>query len=1024
MSELKPRLTDIFVNRPVLAVVLCVALILIGVRAALNIPVLQYPKIESATMVISTPYIGASAEIVQGYVSDPIERAASSVPGVDFVHSITTAGFSTVTVALNLNEKSTDALSELNTRLAQIRFELPAGAEDPSVQVFKADRQDMAGWYLDVKIPETMTRAELSDYLVRQVNPELANIKDVQKVSFEGGRLPAMRIWLDPHRIAMYNLTIGEIQSALVSNNIIATIGRSENADQRIDLMIDTTLTSAAEFEQLVIRDSEGAVVRLADIADVELGEEEGTMTARFNEHEVVYVAVYPVPGADEIAIADELYKRLDTLNASLEHGIELGVGYDVTVYMRAALREIAITLLETVLLVGLVVVALMGSFRTAMVPLITIPISLLGAIAAMSLMGFSLNILTVLAIVLSVGLVVDDAIVVVENVARLMREGHSRYQAALISSRQLFSPIIGMTLTLATVYAPIGFLGGLTGFLFAEFAFSLAVAVLISGVVALTLSPIMSSRVCPENGDEGTFTVRVNAGFDRLRERYRKILSVTLNRTPQVLYVAILTTLLAVPFYLMSAKELAPVEDQNSIMMISSAAPESSPEYTQRYTTDMIEISRALPGATDSWQLLMTSGGFAGQDFVELKDRDNSIDELNTMAMFALSELTGMQAFPVLSPALPTAGQFDVEVVIQSNDTAMQMLPYADQLVEAMVNSGLFLYAETDLQIDLPQGQMTIDRNKVADLGMTIADVSSQISFLLSGNYVNRFNYEGKAYRVVPMLRDEDRNNPNTIMQLQINTPSGIRIPLSEVATVEQHPAPRFLSRFAQKNAFKVYGGVIPMVATKEQALSMVEQAAQDILPAGYTVDYAGESRQLRQEGNTLLGVLGMALVFVYFVLAIQFNSLRDPLVVLLGSVPLAISGALMFSFLGLTSVNIYAQVGLITLVGLVAKNGILMVEFANQQQMLGYNKHDAIVEAAVSRLRPILMTTAATVLGHFPLVLVTGAGAEARNSIGIILVAGMLVGTMFTLVVLPTIYRLLASNHQPNPEAELKVA
>jgi multidrug efflux pump len=502
-----PRFTDVFVRRPVLAIVISLALVLTGVRVALDMPVLQYPQIESASLVITTPYVGAAADVVQGFVTDPIERAAATIPGVDFIESVTTAGLSTVTVYLKLNERSTDALAELSTRLGQIRFELPAGAEDPAVQVRRADRPQ-AGWYLGVDLNDRISHAEVTDYLRREVVSQLASIRGVQEAWIGGGRLPAMRIWLDPDRMAMFNVSAQDVEAALARNNVIATIGRSENANQRIDLMVNTSLRTPAEFERMVIREDGGALIRIADVARVELGEEEAANVGRFNQAKTVWIGVYPLPGANEIDIADQMYVVLDRINASMPAGLEIVVGHDVTDYMRNALRGIFTTLAETVLLVGVVVVAFMGSVRTALVPLVTIPISLLGAVAAMALMGFSFNLLTVLAIVLSVGLVVDDAIVMVENVARYMREGLSRTEAALASSRQLVSPIIAMTLTLAIVYAPIGFLSGLTGVLFKEFAFTLAVAVLISGFVALTLAPVMSAWVAPERGRESAMTL------------------------------------------------------------------------------------------------------------------------------------------------------------------------------------------------------------------------------------------------------------------------------------------------------------------------------------------------------------------------------------------------------------------------------------------------------------------------------------------------------------------------------------
>lgn len=1017
----KPSIMDIFSTRPILAVVLSLAIVFVGLRAAIDLPILQFPRISSASLQITTPYIGASAEVVQGFITEPIERAASSVPGIDYVESRTTPGVSVVTVWLKLNEDSTRALAELSTRLDQIRFELPEGAQDPSVEVVRADRP-FAIFYLTVDYDEDVaeiSRLEATDYLSRNVVPTLTSIPGVQRIGLEGARDPAMRIWIDPIKLAAYDLAADDVANALRANNLIATVGQTENAYQRVALLTDTSLSTVEDFERLVVRDVDGAQILLRDVADIEIGENEGNVDARLSEDTVLYVSVWPLPGANEIAIGDRLYVMLDEVNATLPKGLSIGDGYDGTLYMRSALREIFITLAETVLLVGLVVLAMMGSIRTALVPLITIPISLLGAVAAMTLMGFTLNLLTVLAIVLSVGLVVDDAIVVVENVARHMRNGMTRLEAALASSRQLFAPIISMTVTLAAVYAPIGLLSGLTGALFKEFAFTLAIAVLISGLVALTLSPIMSAYACPEGGEEGRLTRKVNGWFEELQRRYSKILIATLDYRAQVLSFAVFFALLMVPFYLLSLKELAPTEDQSSINVIIESAPDASLDYTTRQMDDVVKTVLQLDGAKFMWQIVTPSGAFGGVDFVPLNERDESVHEMFWQVFGQLNAVTGLKAFPVLESALPTAGNFSVELAVLSTDSYADMKQQADKMVAAALQSGKFLFADTDLKIDLPQVRIQLDRERIADLGMDLASVSRQLNVLLSGNFVNRYDQGGRAYRVIPMIKGVERANPSQLLDMKIRTPQGDLIPLRAIAQVKTETAPRVLSKFQQKNAFRVYGEVIPGT-TKEQGLSALEQAAQKLLPSTYTIDYAGESRQIRLEGNTLEGVLMVALVFVFLVLTVQFNSFRDPLVVLLGSVPLALAGAMLFAFLDFTTINIYSQVGFITLVGLIAKNGILIVEFANQMQLLGHTKLKAIQLAAETRLRPVLMTTGATVLGHFPLVLVSGAGAEARNSIGIILVAGMLVGTMFTLLVLPSVYVLLASDRQQRSDSK----
>jgi multidrug efflux pump len=1007
----KPNFFDIFVERPAIPVVISLALILLGLRAAVEMPVLEFPEIESSSLVITTPYVGASADTVKGFVTEPIERAAATVPGVDYIDSTTTAGVSTVTAWLNLNEPSNLALAELNTRLGQIRFELPAGAEDPIITVNRADAVN-AIFYLDV-VMEGRSRSETADYMIRNVVPILSSIPDVQRVRIAGGRDPAMRIWLDPSRLNYLSVSAEQIRLALMANNVIAPIGRIENQQQRIDLQTSATLKTQEDFEQLVIVNIDGAIVRLGEVARIELGEVEGSQIARLSQRDNLFLAVYGLPGANEIEIGNELYTVLDEVNATLPDGMHIDIGFDGTVYMRDAIREIFITLAETVLLVGIVVLLFMGSLRSALVPLITIPISLLGAMALMMAMGFSFNLLTILAIVLSVGLVVDDAIVVVENVSRLMREGMSRRQAALTSSRQLLTPIIGMSITLAAVYVPIGFLSGLTGVLIKEFAFTLAVAVLISGMIALTLSPIMSAYASPAQGQEGAMTRWVNARFSSLQRRYEVFLSHSLGWTPQLLGFALVFSLLSVPFLLMSQQELAPIEDQNEIFVISTPPPEASLEYTHEHMFDVVDVMSNLPSATYMWQIVNPAVAIGGQQFVDPSERDFTTLDMMSETFGRLSKVPGLQAFPNSSPSLPSAGQYSVELVVTAAASAEEMQPYAEKLLAAAYASNLFLFADTNLKIDFPQAHFELNRDRIADVGLTVSGVSQQLSTYLSGNYVNRFDLDGKAYRVIPMLEGSDRLDIYALQDLKIQTPAGELVPFSSLATLVEKVGPRVLTKFQQRNSFTLFAGMIPAY-TKEQGLSAIEAAAEEILPSGYIVDYAGESRQIRQEGNTLFGALGMSLAFVFLVLVVLFNRFRDPLVVLLGSVPLALAGALMFTFLGWTTLNIYSQIGLITLIGLVTKNGILIVEFANHLQRQGLTKFDAILQGASVRLRPVLMTTGATVIGHFPLVLVSGAGAEARNSIGIILVAGMLLGTFFTLVVLPSMYLALASKHE----------
>jgi multidrug efflux pump len=678
---------------------------------------------------------------------------------------------------------------------------------------------------------------------------------------------------------------------------------------------------------------------------------------------------------------------------------------------MEDALAEITETLVETILIVGLVVFLFIGSLRTALVPLVAMPISLLGAAIVMYAAGFSLNLLTILAIVLSVGLVVDDAIVVVENVERHIREGRSRIDAAIIGARELVGPILAMTVTLATVYTPLAFQGGLTGSLFLEFAITLAATVVVSGIVAVTLSPVMSAYFVPGHGQEGWLTRVVNRAFEAVRRLYVRLLDGALAIRWAVVAAALLISLAAWPLYLNSRRELAPVEDQSHISLFLQSAPDASLVATNKASLDVVRAIQSFPETRFMWSLTANWGAFGGLVARDWKERDRSTEEMYGEVYGAVSQVPGVQVFPRLDPPLPTPGQYDVELVLQSDQSPQELLQTVGQVVGAGWQSGKFLYVDTDLKIDLPEARVVIDREQVADLGLDLAAVGQELGTLLGGAYVNRFNYFDRSYKVIPQIGEEDRATVGPLLDLKIRTPSGALVPVSTFTRIETSAAPRTLQRFGQVNAARVFGGVKPGV-TKEEGLRVLEQAAV-ATGSGVKVDYAGESRQIRLEGSALTATLGFAVLLIYLVLAAQFQSFRDPLIVLLGSVPLAISGALLFSFLDLTTINIYSQVGLITLVGLIAKNGILIVQFANTLQGQGRDRLAALREASATRLRPVLMTTAATIFGHLPLVFVSGPGSEARNSIGIVLVTGMALGTLFTLFVVPVFYSLLAAKH-----------
>ncbi len=1009
--------TDIFIRHPVLAAVVNLVIVLVGWRALSNLPVQQYPQVESTSVVITTVYYGASAETVRGFLTTPIERAVSAIGGVDYVESTSRAGVSTVTIRLNLNHSSTAALSEVNARLQQVSAELPQEAEPPVVEVQRADRP-YATFYLRFTSSERSI-PEITDWLARNIQPRLSTLRGVQRITVEAGRPIAMRVWIDPDRLAAVNLAPGDVQAALQRNNYLAAVGQTKGDQIQVNLLANTDLRSVEEFSQLIVADRNGAIVRLSDVARVELGAEEADFVAKYNEKEAVYLGVWPLPGSNEIEVAGNLRQGMERIRPSLPKDMEMVLVYDGTKFMRQALEEITKTLVETMLIVGLAVFLFMGSIRTAIVPLVAMPVSLIGAGIAMFAFGFSLNLLTILAIVLSVGLVVDDAIVVVENVERHVRMGKSRIQAALVGARELVGPIIAMTITLAAVYTPIGFQGGLTGSLFLEFAITLAAAVVVSGIVAITLSPVMSSRLVHAHGKEGRLTSLVNRGFDAVRERYGKLLDGALQIRWAIVAASILVALAAWPLYSFSRRELAPVEDQSHIFLFLEAPPDASLVANNRASLEVVRAIRSFPETDFMWSLTASWGGFGGLVAKDWKERKRSTEEMYGEVFGAVSQIPGVRVFPRLDPPLPTPGLYDVELVLLSDAPPEQMLETVGQVVGAGWQSGKFLYVDTDLKIDLPEARVVIDREQVADLGLDLASVGQELGTLLGGAYVNRFNFFDRSYKVIPQIGEESRTSVAPLLDLKIKAPDGRLIPVSTFTRIESTTAPRSLNRFNQQNAVRVYGGVKPGV-TKEEGLRVLEAAAAAAGGPGITVDYAGESRQIRHEGGALVLTLGFAVILIYLVLAAQFKSFRDPLIVLLGSVPLAISGALLFSFLDLTTINTYSQVGLITLVGLIAKNGILIVQFANTLQERGLQKLAALKEAATTRLRPVLMTSAATIFGHFPLVLVTGPGSEARNSIGTILVAGMAIGTVFTLFVVPVFYMLIAADHKALPVEE----
>lgn len=1009
--------TDLFIKRPVLAMVVSILILIAGLQAAFNLTVRQYPESDAAVININTVYIGASAELVQGFITTPIERAISSVDGVDYVASQSALGLSTVNAVLKLNYDPVRAMSQITAKVNQIRGELPAEAEIPALTITSPD-DDIASSYLSFT-SDVLTQSQITDYLNRSIQPRLASIEGVQKAEILGGRTFAMRAWLKPTHMAALKVTPAEVYQALAANNVLSTLGQTKGALTQMNLSANTDLRSVADFENLIIRTVPEGTIRLKDIADVELGANDYSTVVSYSGQTAIFMGIWVLPTANALAVIESVVQEMESIKKTLPTGLDAEISYDATEYISAAIDEVVKTLTETLLIIVVVIFLFLGMSRSVLIPILAIPLSLIGAIFIIQLCGFSLNLLTLLAIVLSVGLVVDDAIIMVENVERHIEEGSSPFKAAIDAARELFGPIMAMTFTIVSVYIPIAFQGGLTGTLFKEFAITLAGAIVISAVIALTLSPMLGSKLLQANRH---MNGPLEGVFERFREHYLVFVDWTLKHRPSVYFFWIAIFLMLVPLYVLSPKELAPVEDQGVIFGIVEAPSNATVDQTAFYAKQVNEAFQSVEETDFTFQVTFPSGGFSGMVTKPWEERERTVFEIMPEVQGKLGQVAGINILPITPPALPGGGNFPVDFVILSTAPAGEIYEFAQQLQQEAARSGKFAFPPIiDMKYDQPNAQVLIDKEKVANYGLTLQDVTRDLAILLGGNYVNRFNMQGMSYRVIPQVKRAARLTAEDLNELYITGPQGSLIRLAEIATLATSTVPRSLNRFQQLNAVKISG--VPTVPL-DDALTFLEEKSAELLPGNYSYDYTGESRQLRTEGNKFLPAISFATVIIFLVLAAQFNSFRDPLIILLGSVPLAIFGALVFSFLKwygpfwtdafTSTLNIYSQVGLVTLIGLIVRNGILVVEFANKLQEEGKAKLDAVKEASYVRLRPVLMTSIATIAGHTPLIFATGAGAEARNSIGLILVLGMLIGTIFSLVVTPSLYMLFARDHE----------
>jgi multidrug efflux pump len=1013
------KFTDLFVKRPVLAMVVNLVILIAGLQAIRSLSVRQYPRSDIAVVQITTVYVGANADLVRGFVTTPIERVVASADGIDYMESTSAQGLSTIQVHLKINYDTTAALTQIQAKVAQVRNDLPPDAQIPVIDLETADTQ-FAAIYIGFS-SSNLDQNQITDYLTRAVQPKLSSISGVQRADILGNRTFAMRLWLKPQEMAARGVSPSDVHDALAKNNYLSALGSTKGSMVSVNLIANTDLRTAEEFRQMVIKESSGTVVRLGEVADVQLGAENYDQDVKFNGETATFMGIWVLPTANSLDVIKAVRQTLPAIEQQLPSGMKLGIPYDSTAYIQDAINEVLHTLTETLVIVIVVIFLFLGSFRSVLIPVIAIPISLIGAVFLMLVAGFTINLLTLLAIVLSVGLVVDDAIVMVENVERHLEMGKSPFQAAKDAARELVGPIIAMTITLAAVYAPIGIQGGLTGALFREFAFTLAGAVVVSGIVALTLSPMMGSKLLRAGASNKGMAGVVNRTFEKVRGLYTRLLSGTLQYRPVVLTVWAIVAVLMIPFYMFSQRELAPAEDQGVVFGVIQAAPNATIDQTNLFTKQVYDVYHSFPENGSTFQITTPSGGFGGMVTKPWSQRTKTTQQLLVESTGPLSKIAGVRVIPLTPPPLPGGGNFPVDFVIASAAEPQQVSALAEQIVQKAMAKGIFIFADTDVKFDQPQTEVVFDRDKLRSQGVDLSQAGQDLSTMLGGNYVNRFSIQGRSYKVIPQVKRIERLTPDQLSQIYVKGSADKLVPLSTFATLKTTTEPRSLNKFQQLNAVRIQG-VIPPPVPLDQALTFLEDQAKEILPQGFTVDYAGESRQLRVEGSKFLGTFLLSGILIYLVLAAQFESFRDPFIILAGSVPLAISGALAFSFLGFTTLNIYSQVGLITLVGLIAKNGILIVEFANHLQETGVSKLQAIIGAANTRLRPILMTTAATVFGHFPLVLAKGPGAGARNSIGIMLVSGMIIGTAFTLFVVPSIYMLVAKTHSPIREDELE--
>jgi multidrug efflux pump len=1016
------NLTELFIRRPVLAMVVSLLILLLGAQGLMSLQVRQYPEVKETTITVTTAYVGASAELMQGFISTPIAKAVSSAEGVDYVTSQSRLGVSTVSVRMRLNTDPDAALTDVTAKVQQVRSQLPADAEDPVI--VKGTGQTFALMYLTFASSE-MNPEQVSEFLTRVVQPRFATLEGVGSVDILGGREFAMRVWADPVRLASRNVTAAEVVSAIRASSFLSAAGRTKNEFVAYSLDVQTTLQTPEAFGALPVRSNGDGIVRLRDVATIELGPKNTDTIVSFNGKAGTFIGVTPTPSANPLTTAEAVAKAIEQIRPTLPKGMTVEIVYDASNFISASIEEVFKTIGEAALIVVGVILLFLGSFRSVLIPLVTIPLSLVGVCFVLFALGYSINLLTLLAMVLAIGLVVDDAIVVLENIHRHIEEGLKPVDAAIVGMKEIFGPIVSMTITLAAVYAPIGFTKGLTGALFREFAFTLAGAVVISGIVAVTLSPMMSSKLLKPHGEKRGFAAVVDRIFTRLENWYGRRLSGSLDYRGVTLVIVAVMLVTTAFMFTRTASELAPEEDQGAYLGLVKAPRYATAEYTQKFSTGFTRAPETIPEVNDTFLIVGADGsgdGFVGFKLKAWNERSKKAATTKQDIQNLLNANAGVEAFVFAPPSLPgSSGGLPVQYVIRSIGDSAQAYEVAEEIRKKAVASGRFIVVQNSMSYETPRARITIDRDRAATLGVQVSEIGTTLAALVGGAPIAKFDRDNRAYDVVSQVAQEHRLNPERLGEYYVRASSGTMVPLSALVKIETGAAPAAVEQFNQLNSATLSAMPLPTVTTAE-ALQTLRAIAAEVMPAGFYEDFAGQSRLEMQEGSSMLMAFALALIVIYLVLAAQFESFRDPFIIMM-SVPLSMFGAIVFLNLGVATLNIYTQVGLITLVGLITKHGILMVEFANElKERHGATRRQAIEQAAKVRLRPILMTTAAMVLGVAPLLYASGAGAAARFSMGLVIASGMSIGTIFTLFVVPMFYTFIASE-AVRPESAVEV-